>query len=656
MNDLEYDLRTLLDEKSQEAGVVPGAPPRTLRRARRRQIGTVLATALTVAGVVAGSIVGMQALLDRPSGTTVANVPDLPPALEGYRSVALPFASIAYPKGWYLVDLGGSHGPRLQLSNFDARFTEPCFSGDAAPLPPDGVVLLVEAGSGFTGEGSPRWPADLTYDPSPSACRTGSLLESPEPGLALHYSATWTSADGATPYTANAMIGPEASQADRDALDLAFGSLTVVEGGAPQTEALLDTPALVLDAADTPLGPVVLYAYDTGDDPDGGLWIGVAGPAGSHLAGSAGGGGDRPPMEDEDVTMIIGERSLVWGDVSAEAARAEFRTAEGGTYPATLVPLPPSLGAESIQAVWGVVDAPTEKRITTVLFDENGVMLNAIVPTARKEVVATGEDPEGGAWTVSITHDTMGDGIDFSWETGSGGGSCCLSRIPEGRDLWLDQNGTGSGQPQDVLGFATPAVARVDIVTADGVFPSELFPFPEGYIGQVQLWVAIVPHAVDLDGHIVAYDSAGAELDREIIGATSEPTGATAEIDAVWQDLRHARDAISTYAARNPLGGLTDAVLAGLGADVTWNRSTTAVPGEVSVRDAVGAIDPATGDLAGGHVVLVGTTTFGQAFCIAVTVDARGGDSYRYGQSDPQSADECRGGWDVASNTTTTNH
>jgi hypothetical protein len=60
MNDLERDLRTLLDERASTAGTpVPDA--RLVRRARRRQVGTALTGALAAAALVGGVALAMWA-------------------------------------------------------------------------------------------------------------------------------------------------------------------------------------------------------------------------------------------------------------------------------------------------------------------------------------------------------------------------------------------------------------------------------------------------------------------------------------------------------------------------------------------------------------------------------------------------------------------
>src|SRR5262245_5736925 len=106
MNDLERDLRDLLETKAGD-GAPPSEPnPRVLQRARRRQVGTVLTALVVGVALVAGGAVVLDTLQrnddeTRPQPATVPVLPEAPP---GFESAALPYASIAYPADWVLLD------------------------------------------------------------------------------------------------------------------------------------------------------------------------------------------------------------------------------------------------------------------------------------------------------------------------------------------------------------------------------------------------------------------------------------------------------------------------------------------------------------------------------------------------------------------------
>ncbi len=637
MNDLEQDLRELLEGKAREAGLAPEPGPRVLKRARRRQIGTVLAATLTTAAVVVGAIAGLQAALRGPQ-LSIA----VAPIGEGLREAVLPYGTIAYPVDWYLVDASaglspGETGPVLQLTNYDPGVDAVrCIDGTIQVHSTDALLLRVSIGTETPYEDAapaPPWPVELAVPPEPGAF-LGVCTETDEKLFAK-----WTT-DAGVVYTARALIGRDASPEDRRALLDAFASLAFPADDRPQTENLLGSPAVVLDAAGTPIGPVVLYAYVAADeDPHlAGPWIGVAGPAGSGIVGAGQVGGE-VPSGDESVTIILDvDGGIVWGDVSETAVRAEFRTVEGETYPATLVALPASLGAEGHQGVWGFVD-PTSGRVTTVLYDAQGNVLNDTYPTGPRETIATGVDPVGGPWELYITHESIGDGLGFEFVEHGGGAGCCLQPLRQGEDLQLEGWSSGGGAAQNVIGFASTRVARVAIVSDDGqIFEAQLFAFPEKYIGPVRVWLALVLSVVDLSGDAVAYDSDGNELDRKPVGEVSGPSGPTPEIDEVWQALYLARDALDSEYLREhgTLSDLSAIAMVELAPDVAFNDSPTAVPGEVSVRGA-GRFE----------VVFASTTARAEVYCIGIETDEQDAFTYHYGRVDAQTQEECRGGWDA---------
>ena len=233
MNDLERDLRELLGSKAGDAAPTTGPSPRILRRARRRQVGTVITTLVVVAAVIVGSVAALQTVLRKdPSTPQPATPPVLPEAPPGFSSAALPFASIAYPTNWYLLDtsplvpLGVAppyvvpSGPVLQLANFDPDLPHaPRCMVDPDALPRDGVLLTVGVmtteEAAISNEPSGPWPVDLIPLPSNQdpVCVGG-----PRPRIA-----TWTAPSGLI-YWANAGHGADASEADIRKMEQAFAA------------------------------------------------------------------------------------------------------------------------------------------------------------------------------------------------------------------------------------------------------------------------------------------------------------------------------------------------------------------------------------------------------------------------------------------------
>jgi hypothetical protein len=639
MNDLERDLRDLLETRSRE-GTVPSTPaPAVLRRARRRQVGTVLTAAVGTAAVVVGAVVGLRAVNasnpePRPGGVPTIDV--------GEDGIALPFAAITPPEGWTVLVPEGDMRI-VQLTNFEPEFGTACFDEGAIELPPLGAILIVERFADGAEPTDPAWPVTLSEaGPEAPPCRGAQEETFGGPEV---FSATWQ--EGTTRFVATAAFGGEAPDEVRELMTSAFGSMRVFPDE-PLLEPLGDSPAIALDSSTTPIGTVTLYAYRDGFE-GGTSWLGVAGPAGSGLTG-AGSIGDEIPTGDESVTMILDAwGGVVWGDVAAVAERAELRTVEGVTFPAELIALPSDLLAEGHAAVWGVVEGETSDRVTTILYDTDGNVLNGIVPVGPRVTIATGTDPEGGPWELYLDVTSEGTGLGFGFEQGGGGGGCCLTPL-EG-DLRLDGFGSGGGEPSDITALASDAVARVVFEASSGAtFEGGLYPVPDESLGIAQVALVIVPSGVEVAGDLIALDADGNELGREAVGDLGEPVGPTPEIDAVWSMLRQARDAVASWASEHDSSFkvFTLASLADSAQQIAWNVSGQGkpVPGEVSVRGVAPAGGSESTGWSGWKVVLVSITPdLEHTYCIAVNIDENGGGNYRYGTQDAASYEECRGGW-----------
>jgi hypothetical protein len=630
MNDLEHDLRDLFDTRARDASVSPTPSHTIVRRARRRQVATVATSVVLGGALVIASIAGISALTSSKRGSRPVGVPEGEP---GQRSVVLPRATLTYPSDWYLLDLGGQGAPRLQLSNFDPGLEPIDCDGDPSKVPSGGVVLSVAAGSVEWVDQPMRWPVDLEGI-GDSGCE------------AAH--AAWQTPEG-DDLIATASLAPDASAPDRDALADAFASL--VTSNEPMSEDLFGDANLILDSRQTPAGPIAVYAYRA----DGSSWIGIAGPAGSRLSG-AGQVDPDVPLADENVTMILDAwGGVVWGDVSGAATRAALSTVEGRTYPAKLLPLPSSLGTDH-QAVFGVIEGSTADRVTTLLYDAEGNVLNDFFPTGARVTIATGTDPEGGPWDLYLDTTNDGVGLGFGFTNHGGGSGCCLRPLKE--DFQLDGWGTGSEEPSNITALASEAIKRIVFEAATGErIEGGLYPVPDASLGIPQVGLVIVPSDVTLEGQLVAYGASGDELAREDVGDNPEPAAPTTEIDIVWDRLRRARTTVQEYAVQHhgSLEGF-DALEAtkidpGIGADpgIRWNDGQLA-DGEVSIRGAEPAGGTAETGLSGWTAVIVSATVAadgspGSIYCIAINIDENGGGNFRYGTQDAATYEECRGGW-----------
>ena len=79
MNDIEDDLRALLQDKASESGPPSPVPPRVLKRSRRRQVATVAVSTVAVIALVFFSVAGVRGVL-RADTTGVAGQPDVTPS------------------------------------------------------------------------------------------------------------------------------------------------------------------------------------------------------------------------------------------------------------------------------------------------------------------------------------------------------------------------------------------------------------------------------------------------------------------------------------------------------------------------------------------------------------------------------------------------
>jgi len=104
MNDVERELRTMFARREHDTTDPPRTPAGLIRRTRMRQVLLVATSIVTLVVVAIGSLAVIRTLSRddrvRPANLQVV-LPDAPP---GYSSAALPYASIAYPEDWYLLD------------------------------------------------------------------------------------------------------------------------------------------------------------------------------------------------------------------------------------------------------------------------------------------------------------------------------------------------------------------------------------------------------------------------------------------------------------------------------------------------------------------------------------------------------------------------
>lgn len=232
MNDLERDIRELLDEEVRSA---PQPHERTaaVRRTRRRQ-GTVIAGgALAAVALVAASLMGLRAI-ERADDPTFGDQPTVATNINGI--------TISHPEGWYVVDPdeAGMNGPNptpdlpkliLAVAPFDPEQLFAC-PGMVDGTPHAFLMTVQEEPLLLSGAPTARWPVELEplgVDAAESGCYPGwEFLR-----------AGWTAA-GRT-FEGRVGFAPDVSDADRDALLAAFASMTFEPGVDGATSVVLAT-------------------------------------------------------------------------------------------------------------------------------------------------------------------------------------------------------------------------------------------------------------------------------------------------------------------------------------------------------------------------------------------------------------------------------
>jgi len=381
MNDLEHELRELLETKSRDARVDPVPARGVLRRARLRQAGVAVGSAVVAAAVVIGSIAGLQAVLGPTKSAPIVTSVDTTP------TTTLPAGvTVTYRRDWVLVDLWplvsgiatsvvseGGDGPSteepidvpaglpiLQLANQDLGLAPFCRDGGTPSTDEAVLYVALDVDAQQAGRTLPAWP----IEPAPESGPCGE-------GFYAHWEAE------GTPYLAYLGLGGEAPLADRDVMFDAFESLAFepFELAVPEST----TPGYVLVSLGS--GDVRLN-LELRRKKDGSVWLELASPlrldeVRSGMAVST--GPDVPgidylvapigPTNGDSTGFELG--AIVFGMVPDPAARIEIETDEGQIVKARILPFPRSVEG-SLRAF--VAELPAAAGEITA-FDADGQVL-----------------------------------------------------------------------------------------------------------------------------------------------------------------------------------------------------------------------------------------------------------------------------------------
>lgn len=373
MNDVERELRQMLEHKaSSVGGVAPRLPDTVRSRSRRRQAAMATVGAFTVAAVALVSFAGLRAL-DLPSNDGRVPGTDQSDRYEVFeRTATIETVTITSPSDWFLVNQwplgagvatttsassscavavgpgepqtevceGGSVSspdpvaapravPLLLLSRTDPGLgASPCLQGnvelanDTAMLEVAIDVRAVQQIEAGVGPNLPSWP--VAFDEE-------AVTDGPcGPGHYVRFQV------GNYPYLAWIGFGPGAPDDVRRSLFDIGNRLHVLDMGIRGT--LEETPGYVIAGGDNAAGSWRLELRpSTSDGPDANIDL--------HLIGAEGAGPSVADFTVPDATPIeFGGGDPTFGAVTKEATGVELRLEEGTPpIPATLVPLPPSL-------------------------------------------------------------------------------------------------------------------------------------------------------------------------------------------------------------------------------------------------------------------------------------------------------------------------
>jgi hypothetical protein len=350
MNDVEQDLRELLNRKAGSVGTVtPRLPDGVRARGRRRQSGTVLVGGLTALALVLGSV-GLLRAVDTDRGRQPTPADDRWAGYEVFeRTATVHSFTITAPSSWYLVDqwswarpiakeMREDSGviPVLMLSNTDHGLaTSPCFD-DGFSVGRQEAVMTVALDSGYFAEHQGQADA-LPQTPTPFG--TGEYEEEGPCGAGTYV--PFATED--LPFVAHFSFGRDVTDEARGTLIASFETMTspwaVIDGTPIGTR--LDHPsgAYVIAGGENAAGP---WTLELRPQTDPGYVTNVQLELITVEGVRVDVGGPFTVNEDQPIEQAGGDP--VFGAVVKEADGVELHLEEGTpTIPAQLVPLPPSM-------------------------------------------------------------------------------------------------------------------------------------------------------------------------------------------------------------------------------------------------------------------------------------------------------------------------
>jgi hypothetical protein len=267
----------------------------------------------------------------------------------------------------------------------------------------------------------------------------------------------------------------------------------------------------------------------------------------------------------------------------------------------------------------------------------------------QDSLLLDGGEIDGEPWELRVTQDERGVSLEFGYvQMGSGGGG--LSPMT-GRHVFLSYGGSPMPEypnrdtsrpplPIGLSGEVLAAAARVEYLLEHGpTVDARLYDLPPSLVGPAKVFLLLVPgDTLLLAGELVAYDAAGNELGREYLDMSpvslfpkvldESPPNAV----AAMKDLQLAGAVVGRfYAEHGSFSGLDPETASAIWSEVPFNTSSTAVPGEVSIR------------VTGPQDLVLATATDDGAIYSACLVG--GPSAAMYGRNDTGDPQACTNGW-----------
>jgi hypothetical protein len=425
MNDVEHDLRELLDRKAGSVGTVaPRLPDGVQKRSRRRQLGTALVSGVAVMALVVGSV-GVLRAVDTEADRQPTPADDPWAGYEVFdRTATVHSFTVTSPSDWYLVDqwswarpIAKEIGkeatviPVLMLSNEDRGLTtSPCFD-DGFSVGRQEAVMTVALDSGYFAEHQGQADA---LPQTPTQFGTGEYEEEGPCGAGTYV--PFATED--LPFVAHFSFGPDVTDEARGTLIASFETMTspwaVIDGTPIGTR--LDHPSAVyvIAGGENAAGP---WTLELRPQTEPGYLTNVQLELTTVKGVGVTAGGPFKVNEDHPIEQAGGDP--VFGAVVKEADGVELHLEEGTpTIPAQLVPLPPSMPFD-----FDLFFAPNDA----------DVQATAVAIGPDGEELATGEPPLP---SISPTPEPTADEHRRVAEGETGGTGWALE-YEEGRELAL---------------------------------------------------------------------------------------------------------------------------------------------------------------------------------------------------------------------------